>query len=139
MKAIVLVLALVTALAGLAAGAALGFVFAIRAGVVIAPAVALILWRGWSPRTLITIAGGLLAVVVPAVYLLFPGHDRGGYDTDYATEHLGAHWVAVAALVLLLVALARTLSTAIRSSGGRAATGAVASEGRARPSRARSS
>jgi arabinofuranan 3-O-arabinosyltransferase len=109
------------ALAGLGAGALLGFVFAVRAGVAIAPAVALILWRGWSPRWLILTAGALLVVVVPALYLIFPGTDRGGYDTDYAAEHLGAHWVAVAALVLLLVALARILSTAIRRSGGPAA------------------
>jgi hypothetical protein len=108
------------ALAGLGAGVALGFVFAIRAGVVIAPAVTLILWRGWSPRTLVLAAGGLLAVVVPLLYVLFPGDDRGGYDTEFAVEHLGAHWVAVAAVVLLLLALARTLSTATRRSGGRA-------------------
>jgi threonine/homoserine/homoserine lactone efflux protein len=105
-------------LIGLAAGVVLGFVFAIRAGVVIAPAVALILWRGWSPRTLIAAAGALLVVVVPVLYVLFPGDDRGGYDTDYAVEHLGAHWVAVAAVVLLAVALARTLSTATRRSEG---------------------
>jgi hypothetical protein len=121
------------ALAGLVAGVALGFVFAIRAGVVIAPAVALILWRGWSQRTLIAIAGGLLCIVVPVLYLLFPGTDRGGYDTDYATEHLGAHWVAVAAIVLLVVALARALSTATRASRGRASGRAAAPAGRGRP------
>ena len=120
------------ALAGLAAGALLGFVFALRAGLVIAPVVALILWRGWSPRVLIAMAGGLLVVAVPILYLLFPGHDRGGYDTDYAVEHLGAHWVSVAALVFLLVALARTLSTAIRPSGGPAAERADGPAGRAR-------
>ncbi|HKP90814.1 MAG TPA: hypothetical protein VJT75_12685, partial [Thermoleophilaceae bacterium] len=92
--------------AGLVAGAVLGFAFALRAGVVIAPAVALILWRGWSPRVLILAAGALLTVVVPVVYLLFPGDDRGGYDTEYAVEHLGAHWVTVAAVVLLVVAVA---------------------------------
>jgi arabinofuranan 3-O-arabinosyltransferase len=104
------------AVAGLGAGVVLGFTFAIRAGVVIAPAVALILWRGWSPRALILAAGALLVIVVPVLYLLFPGQDRGGYDTEYAVEHLGAHWVAVAAVVLLLMALARTLNTAIRQS-----------------------
>ncbi|MFL5780517.1 MAG: hypothetical protein ACJ760_04320, partial [Thermoleophilaceae bacterium] len=91
--------------AGLAAGAVLGFAFALRAGVAIAPAVALILWRGWSPRVLILAAGALLTLVVPILYVLFPGTDRGGYDNDYALEHLGAHWVTVAALVLLIVAL----------------------------------
>ncbi|HEX8743130.1 MAG TPA: alpha-(1-_3)-arabinofuranosyltransferase family protein [Thermoleophilaceae bacterium] len=108
------------ALAGLAAGAALGFVFALRAGVVIAPAVFLILWRGWPPRALILGAAGLLVVVVPALYLIVPGRDRGGYDTRFAVEHIAAHWVTVAAVVLLVLALWRTVSTASRASGGRA-------------------
>ena len=50
------------------------------------------------------IAGGL-AIVVPALYLLFPGRNRGGYSTSYATEHLGAHWVTVAAVLALATAL----------------------------------
>jgi hypothetical protein len=121
--------------AGLAAGAVLGFAFALRAGVAIAPAVALILWRGWSPRVLILAAGALLTLVVPILYLLFPGDDRGGYDTEYAVEHLGAHWVTVAAVVLLIAALAlgRTASTASRPSGGPAAGRAGAGAGSARP------
>jgi hypothetical protein len=93
------------AAAGLAAGAVLGFAFALRAGLVIAPAVALILWRGWSPRVLLGAAASLLVVVVPLLYVLFPGDDRGGYDADYALEHLGAHWVTVAAVVLLVLAV----------------------------------
>jgi hypothetical protein len=97
-------------LAGLAAAAVFGFVFALRAGVVIGPAVALVMWRGVSPRALITAAGALLAIAVPALYLVFPATDRGGYDTAYPVQRLGAHWVAVAALVLLILALARTLS-----------------------------
>jgi hypothetical protein len=105
-------------MAGLVAGIVLGFVFAIRAGVVIAPAVALILWRGVSTRVLTAAAGALLVVVVPLLYVLFPGHDHGGYDTDFAVEQLGAHWGAVAAVVLLLLALGRTLSTASRPSEG---------------------
>jgi len=91
--------------AGIAAAAIFGFVFALRAGVVIGPAVALILWRGASARTLTLAAGALLAVVVPLLYVLVPGDDRGGYDTRYAVEHLGAHWVAVGAFVLLVLAL----------------------------------
>jgi hypothetical protein len=97
------------------AAAGFGFVFALRAGVLIGPAVALILWRGVPARALTLAAGGLLAVAVPVLYVLFPGDDRGGYDTRYAVEHLGAHWVAVAAFVLLFLALARTLLTARRT------------------------
>ncbi|MEA2435596.1 MAG: arabinofuranan 3-O-arabinosyltransferase, partial [Thermoleophilaceae bacterium] len=107
-------------LAGAAAAVVFGFVFALRAGVVIGPVVALVLWRGMSPRTMILIAGALLAIVVPALYVIFPATDRGGYDPAYPVERLGAHWVTVAAVVLLVFALARTLSTASRRHGARA-------------------
>ena len=102
--------------AGVFATAVFGFVFALRAGVVAGPVVAFIAWQGLSPRALILSAGVLLAVVVPLLYILFPGTNHGGYDTEYAVEHLGAHWVAVAAFVLLVVALARTLAARIRAS-----------------------
>ena len=119
--------------AGLVAGVALGFVFALRAGVLIGPAVALILWRGVRTRWLILAAAGLLGLVVPALYLLFPADDLGGYNNSFAHETLGAHWVAVAAFTLLLVALARVLSTASRTSGGRAAARADAGASPAPP------
>jgi arabinofuranan 3-O-arabinosyltransferase len=96
------------ALLGLVAGAGLGFVFAWRAGVVIAPVVALVLWRGIGARALVLGAAALLGLVVPALYLLFEPRDRGGYNFDYAVDLIGAHWFGVAALVLLLLALART-------------------------------
>jgi FtsH-binding integral membrane protein len=108
-------------LAGVAAAVAFGFVFALRAGVVIGPVTALVLWRGISSRQMIMVAGALLAVVVPAVYVIFPATDRGGYGPAYPVERLGAHWVTVGAVVLLILALARTLSTASRASRGRAA------------------
>jgi arabinofuranan 3-O-arabinosyltransferase len=101
-------------IAGVVAGAAFGFVFALRAGVLIGPAVAFLLWRGVTARALTLGAGALLAIVVPLLYVIFPGDDRGGYDTRYAIEHLGAHWVAVVAFVLLVLALARTLAVTIR-------------------------
>ena len=104
----------------LAIGLLGAFLFALRAGPPIALGTFLILWRGVPTRTLIVAAGALLGIVVPALYLLFPSTDRGGYNTEYATDHLGAHWVGVAALVLLVIALWRTLSTASRRRGGRA-------------------
>jgi hypothetical protein len=107
-----------------------GFVFALRAGVAIGPAVALVLWRGASPRTLITAAGALLAIVVPAIYVVFPATDRGGYGPAYPVERLGAHWVTVAAVVLLILALARQLSTATRRTG---APSVAERDGRAAP------
>jgi arabinofuranan 3-O-arabinosyltransferase len=125
--------------AGVAAAIAFGFLFALRAGVVIGPAVALIVWRGISTRLMIMAAGALLAIVVPAVYLIFPATNRGGYDPAYPVERLGAHWVTVAAMVLLILALARTLrgrpapSKASRSSDAPAAAAADAPAARARP------
>jgi len=98
-----------TALAiGIGAGLVGGFLFALRAGVIVGPAIALLLWRGVGARTCALAAAGLAGVAVPAVYLLFPPEDEGGFNARYATEVLGAHWVAVAAWVLL--ALAAVLS-----------------------------
>jgi hypothetical protein len=89
-------------------------VFALRAGAVIGPAAALVLWRGLSARRAILAAGALLVIVLPAVYVIFPGRNQGGYDLGYITQHMGAHWVAVAAFALLVLALARDLTTAYR-------------------------
>jgi arabinofuranan 3-O-arabinosyltransferase len=117
-------------LAGLVATAVLGFVFALRAGVVIGPALALLLWRGVGERVLILAAGALLVVALPLVYLLFPADDRGGYNTEYAIQHLGAHWVTVAAVTLLGLALWRMVSRARGLSDAPAA--GQAAEGQAR-------
>jgi len=95
--------------AGVLAAAVLGFVFALRAGVVLGPLVALALWRGPGVRGLSVAAGALLGVAVPIAYLLAKQDDRGGYNTFYANHHLGAHWIGVLAVTLLLLALALTL------------------------------
>ncbi|HEY1590151.1 MAG TPA: alpha-(1-_3)-arabinofuranosyltransferase family protein [Solirubrobacteraceae bacterium] len=94
---------------GLLAGVVLGFIFSIRSGLVIGPVVAVIAGRGISVRALILAAGALLVVVVPAIYLLDLPPNQGGYDFTYAIDLIAAHWVGVAAIVLLVVALARTL------------------------------
>jgi hypothetical protein len=116
--------ALLALVAGVAAAVVFGFVFALRAGAVIGPVTVLVLWRGISQKQMITIAGALLAVAVPAIYLIFPATDRGGYGPAYPVERLGAHWVTVGAVVLLILALARSLSTASRARSGRAAAAA---------------
>ena len=56
------------------------------------------------------LAGALLAVVVPILYLAVPIKDRGGYSTSAPMDRIAAHWVAVAAIVLLLLALYRALA-----------------------------
>ncbi|MCW3009949.1 MAG: hypothetical protein JWO90_353, partial [Solirubrobacterales bacterium] len=97
---------------GVVASLVIGFLFALRAGALLGPVVAFVLWRGIGAERLTLAAGALLGLAVPALYVLFPGDDRGGFSTTYATDHLAAHWVAVAAVVLLALALVRTLSTA---------------------------
>lgn len=94
---------------GVVAGVVCGFVFALRLGVLAGPLVALVLWRGIGAQRLTLAAAGLLAVVVPAIYVVFLPRDRGGFNSDYAQDLLGAHWVGVAAWLLLAIALLRTL------------------------------
>ena len=98
--------------AGLAlvVASAIAFVFALRAGAVSFPLLTLVFWRGASVRALVATAGALLAVVVPLLYVVFPPQDLGGHNSSYAGEVLFAHWVAVAAFVLLALALWRMLS-----------------------------
>jgi hypothetical protein len=97
------------------AGAAIAFVFALRAGVVLGPIVALLLWRGVGNRALFLTAGVLLGVVVPALYLLVPVDNHGGYNSNYAGELVSAHWVAVVAVSLAALALVRSVVAARRS------------------------
>ncbi len=69
-------------------------------------------------------AGVLLGVVVPVLYLVNPGTQQGGNHYPYAVQHMSAHWVGVAALGLLIAALWRTLaqrSTRTGDSGNRGA------------------
>ncbi len=94
---------------GVVAAGVLGFVFALRAGAVMGPVLALILWRGIPNRMLVVGAGGLLLVGVPVAHLVVGNADPGGYDANYAVDHIAAHWVAAGALGLLLVVLARWL------------------------------
>jgi hypothetical protein len=97
------------------AGVVLGFVFAIRAGVVLGPATALILWRGVGAKHLALAGGALLLTVVPILYLALPVDDPGGYNTNLAVERIAAHWVGVGAVFLLSTAMVR--AAAARRSG----------------------
>jgi arabinofuranan 3-O-arabinosyltransferase len=96
--------------AGLLIALAIAFIFALRAGAVAFPIVVLLLWRGARVRRLIEAATLLLFVGVPAAYLLAKWDNRGGYNTYYAVDHRYGHWVAVAAVCLLGIALWRTLA-----------------------------
>jgi arabinofuranan 3-O-arabinosyltransferase len=98
----------------LALGIALGFVFAWRAGAVIGVGLLLIFWIGIGPRVLAATAGLLLGVVVPIVYLITNPHNEGGYNFDYSVQLIYAHWVGVAAVVLLGLSVWMTLSAVSR-------------------------
>lgn len=88
-----------------------GFVFGARAGGVALPLVALGLWRGVGAAPLAGLAGGLLAVPVPLLYLFGDG-SAGGNNAGYAAAHMTAHWLGVAALGLMLAAAVRVLTSA---------------------------
>ena len=67
-----------------------------------------------------------VADVLPAIYLLFPPDDAGGFNSEFAADLTGAHWVAVAVWVLFAVAVALTVSTANRRRRAGAPPGAGA-------------
>ena len=85
--------------------------FALRTSVLIFPALTLVLWRGVNPRLLIGTAVLLLGVVVPLLYLVISPRNRGGYNFDYSVELMDAHWVGVAAFVLLGAACWQLIAT----------------------------
>ncbi len=95
--------------AGLAAAAVLGVLFALRAGVVLGPVVALILWRGIGARALALAGGALVVLAVPLASILAAPLPDTGFQTSYAVDRIAAHWIALLAVVLLGAALARAL------------------------------
>ena len=115
-------------IAGLIAGGILAFCFSLRSGVVIAPAIAFVLWRGIPAATLAALGGLLLAIAVPLDYIVFPAPDFGGYNPGYAGDQISGHWIAVAGWVLLALALWRTLSTASGRRGAPSHAQAAAGE-----------
>ena len=105
------------ALAGVLAAVPLGYVFSIRSGIVIAPLIALVLWRGYGARALAAAAGLLLGVAVPVLYAVELPQDKGGFNTEYAVELIWAHWVGLAAVILLGMACWRALAAARSATG----------------------
>ncbi len=100
-----------TAVLVLAGAVVFGFVFGIVPGIVSLPAIAFVAWRRVGAGALTLLATALLAVVVPILYLVHTGQESGGNHYGYAVAHMGAHYVAVAALGLLAAALWRSLRT----------------------------
>ena len=109
--------------AGLAVGLVGGFLFALRAGVVLAPLAVLALRAGVSVRRLLLVAATCIGAL-PLIYLVFPVRERGGNEFDYPNDLVGAHWVALLAVLCLLAAgllLAARLRRA-SASGSRSST-----------------
>jgi hypothetical protein len=93
-------------------------VFALRAGAVTFPLLALILWRGVRPSALTRAAVVLLGLAVPLTYAIVSPHNPGGYSFTYATKLIAAHWMGVAAILLLGLAAASTIAGARRQRRG---------------------
>jgi hypothetical protein len=93
--------------------------FALRTSLFIFPALTFALARGVSTRRLAIAAAGLLGVVVPIAYAVASPKNLGGYNFDYSIRAIGAHWVGVLALVLLMVACGRALLAARRAARSR--------------------
>ena len=75
-----------------------------------------------GPGALALAAGALAAIAIPAIYLLFPPDDARGFNSEFAADLTGAHWVAVAVWVLLALAVSR--ASRPRRADGRADAGA---------------
>jgi hypothetical protein len=103
-------LALVPALSAVVA---IGLAMGLRAGAVAAIAFAAIAWRGISDRALGIVAAILLGVGVPLAYIvaaiIHDDEGRGGNSTDFGTNRMAAHWMALGALIALTLLLVRTL------------------------------
>ena len=101
------------------AGLALGFVFAARATPMFALLVFVVLYRGIGAGSSRSPAARILAIAVPILTILIRPENRGGYNPEYPADRIAVHWVAVAGITLLVLALARELSRA-RARRGRA-------------------
>ena len=92
----------------------LALLFALRVSIIVFPLLTLVLWRGVGSRRLVVVAALILGVVVPALYALISPRDRGGYNFEYSTELIWAHWAGATVLVLLMAACWRSLAAARR-------------------------
>jgi arabinofuranan 3-O-arabinosyltransferase len=102
------------ALIALAVTVPLALLFALRSSVAIFPLLTLVLWRGVGSRPLAVAGAALIGVAVPLLYLIVSPRDRGGFNFEYSTELISAHWVGVIALVLLMAACWRSLAAVRR-------------------------
>jgi hypothetical protein len=93
--------------AALALGVGVGllgaWLFAVRAGVLLAIAVGVLTWLGVTSRRLLLWLAIPPLAVIPLLYVLVPSSAAGSFF-GYADEHLAAHWLAVAAVCAIAAA-----------------------------------
>ena len=82
------------------AGVSGGFLFAVRAGVVIGPVTFVLLVIGLNARRLL-LATGVGLVAVTAAYVISPSPNNGGFYFYYALHFITAHWIALGAVLAL--------------------------------------
>ena len=90
----------------------LAFIFAWRSAILIAPALAFILWRGIGPRALAATSAGLIGIAIPIAYIIAQPNNEGGYNFGYSVDVIYGHWIGVGAVVLLGVSGWLTLTAA---------------------------
>ena len=89
----------------------------------LAPLTVLALRAGVGVRRLLLGAATCIGAL-PLIYLVFPARDRGGNEFGYPNDLVGAHWVALLA-VLCLLAAGLLLAVRLRrasASGSRSST-----------------
>lgn len=86
-----------------AAAAAVGtLVFAVRIGAAVGLVTLVLARQGISARRFL-IPGAVLLAAVPLAYLANPPTDLGGFNFDYASEQLAAHWLAALGVCLVFI------------------------------------
>ena len=109
---------------------ALGFAFAARATPLFALGVFFVLWRGIGAKPLALAGGAVLGLALPLLYVVAPPENRGGFNPEYSIDRIAAHWVAVAGVTLMILALSRAMG---RPGRARAAPPSAAGQPRSGP------
>jgi hypothetical protein len=102
-----------------------GFLFGLRAGVVLGPAAVAVLLIGANARRLLALAT-LALIAIPLIYLIDPAAPLQNLSFDYATHFVSAHWIAVAA-VWCIAGAALLDARVLRNGSRKDPNGAVAS------------
>jgi arabinofuranan 3-O-arabinosyltransferase len=103
------------------AGALGGFLFAVRAGVVILVVTFVLLLVGITARRLL-LAAALALVAVTFAYVVSPSPNEGGFYFYYAIHYITAHWIALAAICFLGTA-AGLMTWDVRTAAGQPPSG----------------